>query len=289
MTLLLILITAIGLGLTKLIPNRSVPTFVALPSTPPSNPNPGDRWEDPSSGLIFRYIPKGSFIMGDDPFMIGLTNINWIGPKHQVTITNGFWMGETEVTQEQWERVMGGNPSFFDTCGKTCPVENVSWNDVAEFLEKISQNGNAYRLPTEAEWEYATRAGTTTEYWSGDTEEDLARVGWYGEGAEGKTHPVREKEPNKWGLYDVHGNVFEWTLTHWDGKSGYSEFAGGRTIDPLASPADLAGSPRAGRVVRGGSYWYTADGARSAYRYGWQPTIRDQFLGFRVLCPRDDL
>jgi formylglycine-generating enzyme required for sulfatase activity len=140
------------------------------------------------------------------------------------------------------------------------------------------------RLPTEEEWEYACRAGTENRFWSGDSEEDLARVGWYGEGQKGRTHRVGEKPANPWGLYDVHGNVFEWTRSGW--TDDYSEHRAGREIDPSAvDAADLAAACGARRVIRGGSFWYVARFARSACRLGGVPWFRGEYLGFRVWLP----
>jgi formylglycine-generating enzyme required for sulfatase activity len=166
------------------------------------------------------------------------------------------------------------------------PGGGVSWDDAMKFCRWLAeeQGFEGARLPTEEEWEYACRAGTNTRYWKGDSESDLAEVGWYGEGAQGSTHPVGEKQANPWGLYDVHGNVWEWTVSPW--KGDYSGQADGIAIDPTAPPADLAGaSPRVGRVIRSGSYWDGARDARAAYRYWGVPRVRCVNFGFRVLLP----
>ena len=158
------------------------------------------------------------------------------------------------------------------------------------FCRWLAQHHSGIRLATEEEWEYACRAGTTTRFWSGDSEDDLKRVGWHGERENGRTHRVGEKPANAWGLYDVHGNVWEWTQGPW--TEDYSSHDSGRSVDPSAepavSPADLAGdaaaTPGGRRVIRGGSFWGTADGARSAYRVRNLPWDRSRNLGFRLVC-----
>ena len=129
-------------------------------------------------------------------------------------------MQTTEVTQGQWKTVMGENPSNFYDCGNDCPVENVSWEDAQIFINVLNQTGTGtYRLPTEAEWEYACRAGTTTRYYTGDLETDLDRAGWYHTNTGSKPHSVGGKEPNAFGLYDMHGNVLEWCEDDWHSDS----------------------------------------------------------------------
>ena len=130
--------------------------------------------------------------------------------QHRVTLTKGFYMGATEVTQSQWKAIMGNNPSYFK--GDNRPVEKVSWDDCQEFIRELNlqEGGNKYRLPTEAEWEYTCRAGTTTRFCFGDSESRLGDYAWYSSNSSSKTHPVSRKKPNVWGLYDMHGNVWEW-------------------------------------------------------------------------------
>lgn len=175
-----------------------------------------------------------------------------------------YAFGKYEVTQKQYESVMGRNPSRFK--GGNLPVEQVSWNDAVEFCKKLTERERAlgrisadqeYRLPTEEEWEHACRAGTTTKYYTGDTVEDLARAGWYYGNSDDKTHPVGQKEPNAFGLYDMHGNVWEWTST------------------PYGSL----------RVYLGGSWRNDADGCESSFRGNYldSPRRRDYYLGFRVV------
>jgi len=158
-----------------------------------------------SIGMKLKLIPPGEFLMGSS--------------KNEVRITDPFYLGMYEVTQAEYEKVMGKNPSWFPMRGGDAthvsgedtsrhPVENVSWNDAVEFCKRLSgEEGKTYRLPTEAEWEYACRAGTTTLYCSGDDAASLGEYAWYGDNSDGKTHPVGEKKPNAWGLHDMHGKL----------------------------------------------------------------------------------
>ena len=202
-----------------------------------------------------------------------------------MTISKGFWMGKYEVTQGQYAAVMGTNPSHFK--GDTnLPVENVSWVDATNFCAKLTEqerqagrlpDGYVYRLPTEAEWEYACRAGTTTRFSFGD-DPDFTGVGeyaWYVENSGGKTHPVGQKKPNPWGLYDMHGNLWEWCL-------GWYTFSlpGGSVTDPKGP------SSGSDRVFRGGCWLDYAWDCRSAFRSGRYPGSRLIRIGFRpVLAP----
>ncbi len=235
--------------------------------------------------LKLRYIPKGEFTMGS-PEAESRRGDNE-GPQHKVTITRDFWMAETEVTQAQWQAVMGNNPSRFAQCGAACPVEQVSWNTAVEFTERLSElTGQAFRLPTEGEWEYATRAGTSTRWSFGDSVRQLGRYSWYaGNTGTTHTHPVGEKAPNHWNLCDMHGNVVEWTLSWY--TPDYSGREGGVRHDPSdpTSP-DLvaaAASHGVGRVTRGGGFSNPADSA--ADRYRWAPSFKNTNLGFRVMQP----
>jgi formylglycine-generating enzyme required for sulfatase activity len=209
------------------------------------------------------------------------------GPQHQVTVS-GFYMGKTEVTQKEYQEVMGTNPSYFK--GDNLPVENVTWYDAIEYCNRLSQkegltlaytrngdsvtwnrNANGYRLPTEAEWEYACRAGTTSAYNTGANISNI--IGWYKDNSGNKTHPVEEKPANAWGLYDMHGNVWEWC---WDWFGIY----------PSSSQIDPAGtSLGVGRVIRGGGWNSTAVSLRSAIRSSYAPSGWINFLGFRLVRP----
>ena len=215
-----------------------------------------------SIGMEFKLIPAGTFTMGEGD------------DAHEVTLTQPFKMGVHEVTQAQYEKVMGVNPSGFR--GADNPVEKVSWNDAVEFCRKLSElpaekaAGNVYRLPTEAEWEYACRAGTTTKYSFGDDESELGNYAWSLENSGDKTHPVGGKKPNAWGLYDMHGNVCEWC------RDWYDEFSRGELTDP---PGPVTGS---GRVIRGGGSSLAAEHCRSTSRLWSRPTDRFSGFGFRV-------
>jgi len=194
-------------------------------------------------------------------------------PMHPVTLTQPFYMGKFAVTQEQYQAVTGATPSQFK--GKDNPVERVSWDDAQAFCKKLTeQTKQNVRLPTEAEWEYACRAGTTTAYHSGDSEADLARVAWYYRNSNSTTHPVGQKEANTFGLYDMHGNIGQWCQDYWD-ENYYS-------ISPEENPQ----GPDQGavRLLRGGSWYHKFLGCRSAYRHMLNPGNRNG-IGFRVMVP----
>jgi len=227
--------------------------------------------------MKFVYIPPGKFMMGSPESEEGRDNDE---KQHQVTLSKGFYMGTTEVIQAQWKAVMRNNPSSFKNCGGNCPVERVSWNDVQEFIKKLNQmeKTDKYRLPTEAEWEYAARAGSQTAFANGGIkaiecgqDPNLAKMGWYCGNSGEKTHPVGEKSPNAWGLYDLHGNVWEW-CQDWKG-----DYPSGPVTDPNGSSAG------SNRVVRSGSWVSNAGSCRSAYRFYGKPGNRDYRVGFRLL------
>lgn len=223
-----------------------------------------------SIGMEFVQIPAGEFNMGSPSNEAGRYDDE--GPVHQVKISNAFFMGKYEVTQKQWREVMGTNPSYFK--GDNLPVEQVSWNDAQDFINKLNEKegGNKYRLPTEAEWEYAVRAGTTTRFSFGDYESILGDYAWYDSKSGSKTHDVGQKKPNPWGLYDMHGNVWEWV------QDIYHNSYSGAPTDGSAWEGD--GSSR---VVRGG-YWYDLTRCcRSASRYASDPGVRVYILSFRLL------
>ncbi len=215
----------------------------------------------------FVLIPAGSFQMGSDN---GAADEE---PVHTVNITQPFYLQKTEVTQGQWLEVMGSNPSAFKSCGDTCPVERVSWEAIQAFILALNaaNPGANYRLPTEAEWEYAARAGTTGDY--GGTG-DLDEMGWYDANSGRKTVFVGLKQPNAWGLYDMHGNVFEWVLD-WYSVNYYG-------VSPENDPQ---GSPEGTRrVIRGGSVDQNAGQARSANRQSSNPSSPGFtiYYGFRL-------
>ncbi|WP_406670714.1 formylglycine-generating enzyme family protein [Methanolobus sp. ZRKC4] len=224
-----------------------------------------------SIDMEFVLIPAGEFEMGSPLYEEDRYDNE--GPVHEVTIGQAYYFGKYEVTQEQWGEVMGDNPSYFD--GDSNPVEKVSWNDVQEFVKKLNnmEGTNKYRLPSEAEWEYACRAGTTMRYSFGDSVSDLGEYAWYKNNSGSKTHPVGQKKPNPWGLYDMHGNVWEWC------QDGWHSYYEGAPTDGSAWE-DGSGSLR---VSRGGSWFNNAENCRSANRYEYAPYSRYFNFGFRLL------
>lgn len=223
-------------------------------------------------------IPAGTFMMGSPGGEEGRDD----DETHvRVRISEPFYLGKTEVTQAQWKAVMGSNPSYFK--GDNLPVECVSWDEAMEFCRKLTERehsagrllrGWKYTLPTEAQWECACRAGTTTAYYTGGSSGDLARAGWYDANSGTQTHPVGQKMPNAFGLYDMHGNVWEWCLD-WYG----SRLQGGD------NPAGAKSGSY--RVIRGGSCLNFAQNCRSAIRDYDSPDVRGNYLGFRVALVRE--
>jgi formylglycine-generating enzyme required for sulfatase activity len=219
-------------------------------------------------GMKFVLIPAGSFTMGNPP---DEPNRDTDETQHEVNITKPYYLQTTELTQGQWKKVMGGNPSYYEDCGDDCPVEKVTWDDARKFIKKLNQmeGTNKYRLPTEAEWEYACRAGTETLY-SFDEVDKLGKYAWYWDNSESQTHPVGKKKPNAWGLYDMHGNVYEWC------QDWYGDY-------PSNSVADPKGPDKGEyRVLRGGSWNNIARFLRSAFRNRYFPYYRLNYFGFRV-------
>ncbi len=239
-------------------------------------PAPPTRRE-PVTGMTLVRLPAGKFLMGSPPGEIGRESGE---TPHRVRLTRAFEIGQTEVTQDQWARVMGTQPAHFRDCGGGCPVESVSWYEVQEFLARLSAlSGSVFRLPTEAEWEYACRAGTTTPFSTGH---DLttAQANYdgrypYGSAPRGldRARPTAAATfpANPWGLFDMHGNVWEWCADE------FCPYGDGEAVDPLGA----CGSPR--RVIRGGSWYFNAESARSALRYTHRPADRGFSLGFRVV------
>ncbi|GHU35956.1 hypothetical protein AGMMS50256_31890 [Betaproteobacteria bacterium] len=222
-----------------------------------------------SIGTEFILIPAGSFTMGaDKKFEDASSNET---PQHRVTISKPFYLGKYEVTQAEWVAVMGNNPSEFK--GRSNPVDNVSWDDVQSFIQRLNaKEGKKYRLPTEAEWEYAARAGTKSAYSFGDDAGQLGQYAWYEGNSGDQTCPVGQKQPNPWGLYDMHGNVWEW-VNDWYKDSYYGS-------SPSTDPAGPSGGDL--HVLRGGSWHYFAGTLRSAYRRSRAPDRRNENFGFRL-------
>jgi formylglycine-generating enzyme required for sulfatase activity len=231
-----------------------------------------------SIGMKLVLIPKGKFTMGtpareeyrrDDE------------TQHRVTISKDYYLGVYEVTQAQYQKVMGKNPSHFQGAivgneNAWLPVENVSWDEAIEFCMKLSDlpeekaAGRVYRLPTEAEWEYACRAGSKSAYSFGESSKSLGDYAWFIENSKRQTHPVGEKKANAWGLYDMHGNVWEW-CSDW-----YGDYPKGA----LSDPAGIREGSR--RVLRGGCWDGYAAFCRSAFRYGDDSMFQNDSFGFRL-------
>jgi formylglycine-generating enzyme required for sulfatase activity len=252
---------------------------------------PGEVWRDPRLGMSFVWVPEGCFEMGCGDWMIGCTDSE--KPPHKVCL-NGFWMGRHEVTQQQWRRLMGSNPSDAMRCGNQCPVEEVSWNEAVEFARKLSaKTGYLFRLPTEAEWEYACRSsGKNQPYAGGESAGDVA---WYKENADGSPHTVGRKLPNELGIFDMSGNVWEWCLDSFDKDAflkatrtlGNPVYVNDRFMDLYGEGYTRILSILQGasgyRSVRGGSWKNTADRLRSTDRIKGDADSRRDWLGFRLV------
>jgi formylglycine-generating enzyme required for sulfatase activity len=216
--------------------------------------------------MEFVLIPAGTFRMGSlDSDAEAYSDEK---PAHRVTISQPFYLGKYPVTQAQWEAVMGTNPSDFKG-NPNRPVEMVSWEDVQEFIKRLNQQEGweVCRLPTEAQWEYAARAGTTTERYG-----DVDAIAWYAENSDIETHAVGQKRPNAWGLYDMLGNVWEWCH---DGKRTYTAALVTDPMGPIGAGA--------ARAVRGSALGYDAQYVRAAYRNAYAPGHRVGFIGFRCV------
>ncbi len=250
-------------------PIPTIAPSVIPTATPLSTPTPPGGAITNSLGMTFVPIAAGTFQMGSptsEP-----NRRSWDETQHTVTLTQGYYMQITEVTQGQWQAVMGSNPSFFKN-GVHYPVEQVNWDDIQTFIQLLNQRGEgSYRLPTEAEWEYAARAGTNTTWSCGNSENCLAQVAWYNLNSSKQTHPVGQKQANAWGLYDMHGNVWEW-VHDW-----YGEYS----IEAISNPqGPLTG---AYHIHRGGSWEHYAHDARSAIRYIYSEPTHHYDLGFRLV------
>ena len=216
-------------------------------------------------------ISAGNFKMGSD-------ENDREKPIHEVFV-NAFKIGKYPITQEQYEAVMKSNPSSFKGNPKN-PVENINWNDAQLFCQKLTQlSGQSYRLPTEAEWEYACRAETNTRYYFGDDEKQLEHYAWYKNNSKGITHLVGQKNPNNWGIYDMSGNVWEWCADKW--KNNYAK------ENNKDYSSNLEFNDNDFVVVRGGSWEYNSERCRSAYRAGEKAGIRFSGIGFRVVSPQN--
>ena len=224
-----------------------------------------------SVGMKLAYIPPGNFTMGSPDAEPGrIANET----KRQVTFAKGFRIGVTEVTQKEWRLIMGTNSSYFK--GDDLPIERITWREADEYCRRLSEKEKKrYRLPTEAEWEYACRAGTSTAYYTGGNEAALAEAGWYLGNSGNQSHPVGRKKPNRWGLHDMHGNVSEWCANR----------PGGDT--PSSKTTQLDREEKMLRDLRGGSWGLNASDCRSASRLRNAGTYRYFDLGLRVVCELD--
>jgi formylglycine-generating enzyme required for sulfatase activity len=249
-----------------------------------------------SLGMKFSLIPAGSFVMGSPD---GVTTVpaspaeparSSDEKQHVVTLTKPFYMQTTEVTQGQWQQMMGSNPSHFTACGSDCPVEMVSWNDAQNFIDNLNASegrtncnttpNTCYSLPTESQWEYAARGGTVSAFYNGGItnticsplDPKLNDIGWYCGNAGSTTHPVAQKAPNNWGLYDMSGNVYE-LCEDW-----YGTYPAGPVSDP---PGPVATN----RVVRGSSWDDLARYGRTASRASIPPDLPTSNVGFRLVLP----
>ncbi len=269
-------------------------------------------------GMKFRLIPPGEFSMGSSPAEVDAAlagipedDLHWKevvrseAPQHTVVLTRPFYLGLTEVTQAQYQKLIGTNPAYFSAQGEgkaavaglqtdQHPVERVTVQQIKAFCERFNESESlttlatvpsdttgistvgGYRLPTEAEWEFACRAGTTTKYWSGESVADLERVGWIDSNSDRRPHPVGTLPANPFGLFDVHGNVWEWVAD--GGKSDSNRRTGlEREVDPFHPP--LSGGEQ---LIRGGVTYLTPEYCRSASRHAFNPTIAYKDVGFRL-------
>jgi formylglycine-generating enzyme len=247
----------------------------------------GKIFKDPSTGMELVFVKGGCYQMGN-------ASVGNVGsadadekPIHEACVSD-FYMGKYEVTQGQWKQIMGGNPwnqimgsnpSHFSSCGDNCPVENVSWNDVQDFISRLNnRSGKRYRLPTEAEWEYAARSGGRNEKWEGtSSKSSLGDSAWYRSNSDSKTHPVGQKLPNGLGLYDMSGNVWEW-CSDWYRGDYYKN-----------SDSDNPEGPSSGssRVYRGGDWYSNPADTRTSIRNRRDPSDRRDNIGFRLALPPD--
>lgn len=269
--LLAALLALTGCSAPRPLPPSDPPPPAGVPLTSMKN----------SLGMEFLLVPGGDFTMGSPASETGRDQDE---RQHEVTLSQGFYLQRTEVTQGQWRAVMGHNPAFFLNCGDHCPVEQISWEDAQNFIARLNERDPVfdYRLPTEAEWEYAARAGSTSALPNGELQgavgeallqdPGLDQIGWYVGNAELGTHPTAQKQPNDWGFYDMHGNVQEW-VADW-----HNTYPFNAVIDPAG--------PEQGhtKILRGGSWNLYARFCRSASRAWASPSLFDPFTGLRLVA-----
>ena len=222
------------------------------------------------NGVAFKMVKVagGTFQMGATSEQ-GSDAFDWEKPVHPVTLSD-YYIGQTEVTQELWEAVMGSNPSYF-TGDNRRPVEKVSWDDCQEFIEKLNRlTGKNFRLPTEAEWEYAARGGNKSRGYKYSGSNNPDAVAWYYYNSGGKTHPVAQKQSNELGLYDMSGNVWEWC------SDRYGDYSSNSQTNPIGA------SSGSFRVLRGCGYGNGVRGVRVSDRFNYTPDFRDLIFGLRL-------
>ena len=256
-------------------PNQGVVPEKPIPTKPQTDPNaPKEKAVDMGNGITMEFvlIPAGEFDMGSPSTERDRDNDE--GPVHRIKISRPFYMGKYEVTQQQYYVVAKSKPSKFKQEGR--PVENVSWDQADRFCRKLSKiKGGSYRLPTEAEWEYACRAGSQDRFYFGDdlTYSQIEQYAWYSENSDSATHLVGEKKPNSFGLYDMHGNVWEW-CGDWYAADYYRHSI---TVDPHGPYNGKS------RVFRGGGWFHRARYCRSASRSSCEPVYIRNYVGFRIV------
>lgn len=245
-------------------------------TTEPQSSKIHETFTSPSTGMEFVLIPAGEFMMGS-PNKTGTVNslisFSTTSPAHEVSIEYDFYLGKFPVTQKQWIEVMGENPSKIKDDNR--PIENISWYDTQEFIKKLNEmeETDKYRLPSEAEWEYACRAGTQTKYSFGDDAAELNKYAWYSKNSYNETHPVGRRKPNHWGLYDMNGNIWERVQDTW--HSNY-----------ICAPSDGSAKENGDnsrQPIRGGAFYSFAGNCHSAYRLSAKSNSRKKDIGFRLL------
>jgi formylglycine-generating enzyme required for sulfatase activity len=246
-------------------------SFESAPAT--DGAQPGEVREFTPLKIKFCWCPPGTFEMGS-PETAPSHLLN--ETQHTVTLTRGYWMQQTELTQSQYQQLMGSHPAHYK--GEHLPVESVTWSEATEFARRLSalppekKVGNQFRLPTEAEWEYACRAGAATLFPHGDDEAGLEDFAWYHQNSARTTHPVGEKKSNAWGLYDMHGNVAEWC----------QDYYGDYPREAVSDPRGPASGDK--RTLRGGNWFQVAMWTRASHRDAYAPSARYVGLGFRLVA-----
>ena len=238
--------------------------LMLVPALSLAAPQPGATMQDSQSGITFVYVPAGCFQMGSNDGSMDEQ------PVHQVCLQSGLWMGQTEVTQAQYEQAMGYNPSKHE--GEDLPVERVTWIQANAMAERLSkQSGKNYRLPSEAEWEYACTAAGQHSPYCGDGE--LEELAWYDENSDEEAQPVAELEPNAWGLYDMSGNLREWLLDCWNPSYQEASATGEARLDGECND----------RAIRGGSWTIDEERMRASNRNRNDISSQSSFIGFRLV------